>query len=68
MEKRDYILQVTFEDTGKRLKPVMRRTEKGISNYANKMYCKYGECIRVDVGYFETKNGLEWVDVMTYHA
>lgn len=62
---REYILTTTLEN-GETLKPVMRKTEKGISNYANKMFSKYGEYVTVEVGFFD--NALNWIPHCTYHA
>ena len=61
----DYICQVIF-DNGKSLKPVIRKTERGIGNYANRMFRKYGDTMRVEVGYFNEK--VEWVLTGTWHA
>lgn len=63
--KREYILTTILED-GKALKPVMRKTEKGISEYANRMFRKYGEAVTVEVGFFD--NCLNWIQYCTYHA
>lgn len=38
--KRTYIMTVIFAD-GTRLKPVIRMTEKGMNDYANRMFLKY---------------------------
>lgn len=64
--KKDYICTVIFDDTNKTLKPVIVRTEKGISGYANRMYKKYGDNITVEVGYFD--NNFNWIKYCTYHA
>ena len=68
MENKDYIIQ-TILGSGRRLKPVIRRTKKGVSDYANRMYDKYGDDVTVEVGYFKPMPGdLKWVPVTTYHA
>ena len=38
---------ITELPNGKELKPVTRMTEKGASDYANRMFNKYGEEVRV---------------------
>lgn len=45
--KRTVFMQAIKED-GKRLTPVVRNTEKGRSDYANRMYRKYGEGVTVE--------------------
>lgn len=71
MKKRDYII-TTILGNGKHLKPVIRKTEKGISDYANRMYRKYGDEVTVEVGHFlgveDGVEGLQWVLDFTYHA
>lgn len=49
--KRDYVCTVIFDDTGDTLKPVIRKSEKSVSTYCNRMYDKYGDNISVDVSY-----------------
>ena len=71
--KRDYMIIVTFEE--KIYKPVIRRTEKGVSDYVNgmyrKLYQKYG-IDRTDIGltakfgYFDSNSN--WIPCGTYHA
>ena len=63
--KRTYIMTVIFAD-GTSLKPVIRMTEKGMSDYANRMFRHYAqlkgwefaETIRVEAGYFD--DDLNW--------
>ena len=62
---KEYIL-TTILGNGETLKPVMRKTEKGVSNYVNKMFRKYGESVTVEVGFFD--NSLNWIPYCTYHA
>lgn len=71
--KRDYIITATFE--GKTYKPVIRRTEKGVSDYVNgmysKLYNKYGidrtdSGFSAEYGYFD--DNFNWIPCGTYHA
>lgn len=71
--KRDYIITVTFEE--KIYMPVIRRTEKGVSDYINRMYrklCKKYGIDRTDIGltakfgYFD--DNFNWILCGTYHA
>lgn len=62
---RDYII-TTILGNGKALKPVIRRTEKGISDYANMMYRKYGDDVTVEVDYLDDNFNLK--RYCTYHA
>ena len=64
MTKRDYIL--TAYTSNKTYKPVIRKTSKGISDYANKMYRKYGDDVTVEVGYFD--DNFNWVLKEIWHA
>jgi hypothetical protein len=50
---------------GKQLAMVTRATEKGMSDYANRMFDKYGWEITVDV--YKDK-GSDIVKYTTYHA
>ena len=70
--KHDYVITAIFE--GKAFKPVIRKTEKGVSDYANRMYRKFynkygyrGECgLTVEFGYFN--DNMDWIPCGTYHA
>lgn len=42
------VFMQTIKEDGTRLKPVIRNTEKGRSDYANRMYKKYGEGVTVE--------------------
>lgn len=63
--KTDFII-TTILGNGKTLKPVIRKTEKGISDYANKMYRKYGDDVTVEVDYLDNNFNLK--RYCTYHA
>jgi hypothetical protein len=63
--KTDFII-ITILGNGKTLKPVIRKTEKGISDYANKMYRKYGDDVTVEVDYLDDNFNLK--RYCTYHA
>lgn len=71
--KKHYIMTVIFAD-GTHLNPVIRMTEKGMSDYANKMFRKYwnmkgqefAEGMRVEAGYFD--ENMEWHLVNTWAA
>jgi hypothetical protein len=63
--KTDFII-TTILGNGKTLKPVIRKTEKGISDYANKMYRKYGDDVTVEVDYLDDNFNLK--RYCTYHA
>ena len=39
--------------TSREHKPVVRRTAKGVCSYAGRAYIKYGDGVRVEVGYFD---------------
>lgn len=62
---RDYFI-TTILGNGKTLNPVIRKTEKGISNYANKMFRKYGEQTTVEVDYLDDNFNIK--RYCTYHA
>ena len=47
-------------------KPVMKHTAQGVSAYANSMYIKYGDSVKVEVGYFDNK--CDWHIYTTYCA
>ena len=66
--KRTDSICTTILGNGKHLKPVIRTTQKGISDYANRMYNKYGDDVTVEVGHFDESNGLNWILDCTYHA
>lgn len=53
-------------NAGKDYKPVLKRTARGVSAYANKMYDKYGDGVSVEVCYFDAD--LKWVNYCTYGA
>ena len=55
MGKERYL--ITTLANGKKFEPVVRMTEKGASDYANKMFAKYGEAITVEEFRFVDKNG-----------
>lgn len=55
--KRDFLITVR-RPNGKELEPVLRLTEKGANDYADRMLKKYEKGTIVEVGYF-TKN-LIW--------
>lgn len=63
--KRDYFI-TTILGNGKMLKPVIRKTEQGISDYANKMYRKYGDEVTVEVDYLDENLNIK--RYCTYHA
>lgn len=63
--KTDFII-TTILGNGKTLKPVIRKTEKGISDYANNMYRKYGDDVTVEVDYLDDNFNLK--RYCTYHA
>ena len=70
MKKRTYWMMVKFDD-GTCLKPVIRNTEKGQSDYANRMYRKYeekglGDHITVEKYHFD--DALNVVTDATWHA
>ena len=65
MKKFDTWMQIIKED-GKSLTPVIRNTEKGQSDYANKAYRKYGEQVTVEQYHFNEK--CEIVLDCTWHA
>ncbi len=65
MKKVDTWVQIIKED-GTRLTPVIRNTEKGISNYANKAYRKYGEQVTVEQYHFNEQ--CECVVDCIWHA
>ena len=48
----DTWMQIIKED-GKHLKPVIRNTEKGQSDYANRAWNKYGDSVTVEQYHFE---------------
>ena len=50
----------------KNLKPIVKHTAQGVSNYANAMYRKYGDDVAVEVGYFD--NDMNWHLYITYQA
>lgn len=50
----------------KMYKPVMKHTAQGISAYANFAYRKYGEAVKVAVGYFD--DDCNWKNYCTYSA
>lgn len=64
--KRDYVCTVIFDDTGDTLKPVIRKSEKSVSTYCNRVYDKYGEGISVDVSYYDEAFNL--VPYERWHA
>ena len=64
MKNTTYIL--TAYTSKRTFKPVIRKTEKGISAYANRMYNKYGDDVTVEVGYFD--DNFNWVLKETWHA
>ena len=63
--KREYTMITTLAN-GTTLAPVTRKSEEAMSNYANRMFAKYGEEITVDV-YCETSMG-DFFLYTTYHA
>ena len=63
--KRETYLQ-TITPSGKRLAPVCRTTEKGISDYANRMFRKYGDEVTVEEYYFDENMNL--IQCGTWHA
>lgn len=62
--RKEYTI-ITILENGKTLEPITRKTEKGMSDYANRMFSKYGENITVEV-YCE--NSLGMYLFRTYHA
>lgn len=65
MKKYDTWMQIIKED-GKRLSPVIRNTEKGQSEYANKAYQKYGDQVTVEQYHFD--ENLKIILDCTWHA
>lgn len=67
MKKIKEFMITTYDDkTRSILNTTWRKTEKGVSNWANKMFDKYGEYITVTVGYFDDDDNYQiWG---TYHA
>lgn len=65
MKKYNTWMQIIKED-GTRLKPVIRNTEKGQSDYANKAYNKYGEYVTVEQYHFN--DSLDIIIDCTWHA
>ena len=51
---------------GKYMKPVMKHTAQGVSAYANRMYCKYGDAAVVVVDYMDQEFNLK--TYCTYRA
>lgn len=43
---------IVIKEDGKTLTPVIRNTEKGRSNYANRMYRKYGDGMKIEQYHF----------------
>lgn len=48
MKKQMMVFMQTIKEDGTRLAPVMRNTEKCRSDYANRMYKKYGDGVTVE--------------------
>lgn len=48
-----HFLVTTTTDT-KTYTPVVKSTAQGVSSYANKMFRKYGDDTKVEVGYFDS--------------
>ena len=60
----EFFCVVTNE--GRMHAPVIRRTAKGVSTYANRMFEKYGEGVEVEVGYFD--HTFRWNTYCKYGA
>lgn len=52
------IVMVTELESGKILSPVFRKTEKGVSDYANRMWNKYGDGVTVRQYHFDDEHNL----------
>lgn len=52
------IYMVTELESGKILAPVIRNTAKGQSNYANRMWNKYGDGVTVRQYHFDDEDNL----------
>ncbi len=55
--KRDVWMVTTLEN-GKTLEPVIRNTEKGQSDYANRMWNRYGDGVTVRQYHFDDDENL----------
>lgn len=65
MKKHETWMQIIKED-GTTLKPVIRNTEKGQSDYANRAYNKYGDQVTVEQYHFDDNCNI--VLDCTWHA
>lgn len=65
MKKHDTWMQI-IKEGGTTLKPVIRNTEKGQSDYANRAYNKYGDYVTVEQYHFD--DNLNIVLDCTWHA
>ena len=67
LSKRRYL--VTTLENGKTLAQVVRMTEKGASDYANKMFAKYGEGIEVaEYRFKETGDDMDCIKTNVWRA
>lgn len=62
--KQNFICQALLKNKKKALTPVIRKTEQGVTDYANRMFNKYGDEVIVEVGHFDDQ--LNWVTDCTY--
>lgn len=69
MKKQNYeFMLVTYDENMNELNTTWRKTEKGVSNWANKMFFKHGEKITVEV--YKCYDGIDGDFFLcnTYHA
>ena len=64
--KHPHILTVKDDNTNKVITSAYRMTPKGVSNYCNRMYRKYGEHITIEEGHFS--DNMNWHLDCTWHA
>ena len=60
------IWMMTIKPNGKALTPVIRNTEKGRSDYANKMFRKYGDEVTVEEYTFDDNCNI--IPLCKWHA